>query len=277
MPEPLTIPSPSGPIEILRAAIRAVPAIKYALGVAGIAATVAIVAGFTIGYKVAFLGTVIMLGFMFCLVLFSSFAQYGAASTRPLALTLAWTFVLLTSMSGLFIVTGFFFSWPKPLEAYVQSPTPTPAPTSLVTPTLTPPATPPATPTVAPSATPAVTSALPPIQVGQAKISITHVPPYDPVGGRKRTEYIVGSVSGVASQNYRVVIYSLTNVWYLQPSTDEPLTEIAPDGKWSAEIHTGTKYAALLVQLGYNPPATTANQPSRLVGVVAATEMDGRR
>lgn len=269
MPEPLTTPSPSGPIEILRAAIRAVPAIKYALGVAGIAAAVAIVAGFTIGYKVAVLGTVIMLGFMFCLVLFSSFAQYGAASTRPLALTLAWTFVLLTSMSGLFIVTGFFFSWPKPLEAYVESPTPTPAPTPLVTPTLTPPATPPATPTVAPSATP----------VGQAKISITHVPPYDEVGGPDSKAYIAGTVSGVAPENYRVVIYALTlTTWWVQPKAGNSLTTIDPKtGKWSAYIHTGIKYAALLVKSDYDPLYTTANQPSRLGGVVAATEVDGRK
>lgn len=103
------------PLKILKEAIRAVPAVKYALGVAGIAAAVAIIAGFKIDYRVAVLGTIIMFVLMFVLVIFSSFARTAATATKPLALSLAWSFVLLTIATSAFIFTGFFFSWPRPL------------------------------------------------------------------------------------------------------------------------------------------------------------------
>ena len=44
----------------LKEAIRAVPAVKYAMGVGGVAAVVAIVAGLKIDYRVAVFGTVIL-------------------------------------------------------------------------------------------------------------------------------------------------------------------------------------------------------------------------
>jgi hypothetical protein len=104
------------PLNVLREAIRAVPAVKYALGVAGIAAAVSIVAGFRINLRVAVLGVVIMLGLMTVLVIFSSFARSGIASLKQLGLILAWPFVFLTVATAFFIFTGFFFSWPRPLD-----------------------------------------------------------------------------------------------------------------------------------------------------------------
>lgn len=224
------------PHGILNQAIRAVPAIKYALGVAGIGAAVAIVAGFSIDYKVAVLGTLIMFGLMFGLVLFSSFSSNSPASLRPLALTLAWTFVLLIASSSFCIFTGFFFSWPRPLGSYVGIPEPTPTP---------------------------------------IQIAITQIPPSG--SGSDSQARISGTVSGVRPDDYRVVIYSFTNMWYVQPATNDPKTEINPDGSWSADIHNGTRYAALLVPRDYNPPVTTSSLPTRMAGVVAATEIDGRR
>jgi uncharacterized membrane protein YkgB len=78
------------PSTILNNAIRAVPAVKFALGVAGIAAAVALVAGLT-DYRVAVFGVVLMFGFMTVLVVFSTLARTpGGLGT--LALVLAWAF-----------------------------------------------------------------------------------------------------------------------------------------------------------------------------------------
>jgi hypothetical protein len=107
------------PIQLLKDAIRAVPAVRYALGVAGVASVIAIIAGFQIDYKVAVFGTIIIFGLMFILLIFSGFASSASSNVKPLALTLAWGFVVLTISASLFLLSSYFFQWPRSLEAYV--------------------------------------------------------------------------------------------------------------------------------------------------------------
>ena len=259
------------PINILRQAIRAVPAVKYALGVAGMAAAVAIVAGFSVDYKVAVLGTILMLGLMFGLVAFSSVAFNSSDAIRPLALTLAWTFVLLISATSLCIFTSFFFDFPRPLEAYVRpgpTPSPTPSPTPTPEPSPTPTSEPSPTPT--PEPPPTLTTTMP-------QIFVTERPPYDPVGGPDSKALIAGKVSGVRPEDYCIVIYSFTNTWYVQPTTAEPRTPIGSDGTWRSVIQTGTIYAILLVPQNYDPPPTTPRRPTQMPGVVKWIEIEGKR
>jgi hypothetical protein len=128
------------PLDILKDAIKAVPAVRYALGIAGIAAVIAIVAGFQIDYRVAVLGVIIILVLMFGLVVFAWFAEHSTDSAiRPLSLFLAWVAVLLVSATGVCIFTGFFWGKPRPLGFYVgatPTPTPTPRPISEILPKL---------------------------------------------------------------------------------------------------------------------------------------------
>eukprot|EP01084_Bolivina_argentea_P031892 59000_1 len=56
--------------------------------------------------------------------------------------------------------------------------------------------------------------------------------------------------------DFKVVIYSQTNVWWVQPWANQPLTEISSDGSWSAQIHLGWNYYVFLVRNGFNPPST---------------------
>lgn len=56
--------NPSTPPSVLKQAINAVPAVKYALGVGGIISVIAIVRGFRIDFRVALLGAVVMLVLM---------------------------------------------------------------------------------------------------------------------------------------------------------------------------------------------------------------------
>ncbi|MET0646070.1 MAG: toll/interleukin-1 receptor domain-containing protein [Pyrinomonadaceae bacterium] len=130
------------PLNLLREAIKAVPAVKYALGVAGIASVISIIAGFNVDFSVAVLGTVIMFALMTVLVIFSSLAR-STSSLKPLALTLAWSFLVLTIATSVLILLGFFIHWPRPLHETAaglrgisgeRSPTPTPLPAPVTPP-----------------------------------------------------------------------------------------------------------------------------------------------
>lgn len=126
----------SGPFaSLIKEAIQAVPAVKFALGVAGIAAIIATIEGFKVDYIVMVLGLIIMFGLMFLLLIFARFARSASKSLRPLGLVLAWSFVFLTIATALLIFTEFFFSWPRPLVQTADSivgkePIPTTVPTT---------------------------------------------------------------------------------------------------------------------------------------------------
>ncbi|MCG3145089.1 MAG: hypothetical protein HONDAALG_02630 [Gammaproteobacteria bacterium] len=90
-------------------------------------------------------------------------------------------------------------------------------------------------------------------------VQITTVPPrYEP---GDRMEPIAGAVSGVKFEEHKVVIFSRTDQWYVQPFIASPHTEIDSQGKWETDIHLGNEYAALLVKPSYKPPDKTWNLP----------------
>jgi hypothetical protein len=105
-------------------------------------------------------------------------------------------------------------------------------------------------------------------------ITITEVPP--PGGGPGRMELIAGRASATDVARYRVVIFSYTDRWYVQPFVSSPFTEVKADGTWSSRIHLGTEYAAVLVDGTYKPPATTFELPKPGRGVVAVIRAPAR-
>jgi hypothetical protein len=123
------------PIAILKEAQKAVPAVKFALGVAGIAAAVALVVGVIKDVKVAIFGTIIMLGLMFILLVFSSIARKATSKvTQGFAYILAGFFVLMIMGTTFFLFTSAFFAYPRPINQLfsgsiiIEGPTPTPTP-----------------------------------------------------------------------------------------------------------------------------------------------------
>ena len=107
------------PFRILKEAIKAVPAVKYALGIAGVASVIAIVAGFKIDYRIAVFGTIIMIALMLLLLIFSNAASPGnKRSLRLPSMVLTWSFLLLIIFSTTLLATSFFFSWPQELGLY---------------------------------------------------------------------------------------------------------------------------------------------------------------
>ena len=134
-------------------------------------------------------------------------------------------------------------------------------------------------PCPSPTPSPAATAAPSPhvsVSPQGIKISISEFPPYNPVGGPASVGHIAGTVEGSGREEYSIVIYSYTNLWYVQPSTEKPRTAIDPNGNWRAEIKTGSKYAVLLVPQNYQPPNKSSTNPTNLDPVVTFMEVEGK-
>jgi hypothetical protein len=108
---------------------------------------------------------------------------------------------------------------------------------------------------------------------GAPRVEITVVPPADK-GGPDLLDTIEGRAPG-ARAGQRVVIFSKSRVWWVQPSARNPYTAIGPDATWKSSTHLGTDYAALLVEPSYMPPASTEVLPREGPGIVAATVVPG--
>lgn len=121
-------PGSSGLLGLIRSAIKAVPAVRYALAVAAIGAAVALIAGFTIDLRVAVFGIIILFVFMAVMVVFARLASVAAGSLYVLAMVLAWAAVILVISTSILLLTSVFFNWPRPLSRWIEG-------TAAVTPT----------------------------------------------------------------------------------------------------------------------------------------------
>ena len=85
---------------------------------------------------------------------------------------------------------------------------------------------------------------------------------------------IAGRVAGLKDTvDYKLVIYSHTDWWYVQPLISDPLTSIEADGKWSTWTHLGHRYAALVVRPSYRPPEKIQSLPAVGADVLAVAEV----
>ena len=108
----------------------------------------------------------------------------------------------------------------------------------------------------------------------QPVIEITTIPEAAP-GGTDRLVPIAGRVIG-AQPGQRIVLFAHSQVWWVQPFTVRPFTEVRADGTWENTVHTGTEYAAVLVSPDYKPPATIQVLPRPGGPVAAVAVVDGR-
>jgi hypothetical protein len=107
------------PLSVLRESIKAVPAVKYALGLAGIVAVLAIIRAFGIDYKLAFIGIVVMFFLMAILVIFAKLADLATPIFHVPALVLTWFSLLLLIAVAITLFTSVFFKRPVDLQAVV--------------------------------------------------------------------------------------------------------------------------------------------------------------
>jgi hypothetical protein len=104
-------------------------------------------------------------------------------------------------------------------------------------------------------------------------IEFSRVPPAD-AGGPDKLDVIEGRVIGDHA-NLQIVLFARSGDWYVQPFTDEALTQIQVDSKWKSPTHLGTEYAALLVEPEYQPPPVIASLPGTGGGIVAVASVKG--
>lgn len=97
---------------LLRAAITAVPAVKYALGVAGVLSALALVKGFFSSTEGALLAAVGMLALMVLLVVFAAMSKLGPSALKMPALVFTWTILVLFIVSACLAVSSMFFQYP---------------------------------------------------------------------------------------------------------------------------------------------------------------------
>jgi hypothetical protein len=81
-----------------------------------------------------------------------------------------------------------------------------------------------------------------------------------------------GYAYNIDTSKIKVVIYVLTNIWYVQPFINTPYTDIAADGSWESYTHPWDSIVVLLVDPAhYSPPATEITNPALDPGVLAWT------
>jgi hypothetical protein len=106
---------------ILREAIKAVPAVRYALGVAGISAAAAIAyAIFQQKAEAAIIGTAIMMAFMIVLLVFAALSRIRISIIQYPAILLLWITIICFCATIVLLTSSFFFQWPINFDGQKQ-------------------------------------------------------------------------------------------------------------------------------------------------------------
>lgn len=114
-------PSDLTPLGLLRASIDAVPVMKYAVAVGGVAGLVSVVLlAWKVPGETAVFGTLIGIIFMVIMIIIGAIGKLKVPHLVPLALVLAWSFLVLTiSVAALFVGCA-FFDQPKTLPCLLK-------------------------------------------------------------------------------------------------------------------------------------------------------------
>jgi hypothetical protein len=109
-------------------------------------------------------------------------------------------------------------------------------------------------------------------RVTEPSIEFTRLPPAGE-GSAETYSAIAGRVAGMRP-GQRVVLFSRSGAWWVQPAAEHPFTSIGLNSTWSSSIHPGNAYAALLVDEAYQPPMTLNMLPPKgaLVHAIAIAE-----
>jgi hypothetical protein len=85
--------------------------------------------------------------------------------------------------------------------------------------------------------------------------------PVASLGGPNTSGVLAGKVTG-SKPGDRIVLYARSgNQWWIQPSLAAPFTQIRQDATWTATIHLGVEYGAVLVRGEYRTDAVISALP----------------
>lgn len=105
------------PLSFFREAAKAVPAIRYALGIGGIVSVIAIIFSFRLSPAAMVFGVIIMLTLMMMLVIFARATTLGPRIYLP-ALIFTWFTLSLFMVVSTALFTSVFFRWPLDLAVH---------------------------------------------------------------------------------------------------------------------------------------------------------------
>lgn len=106
-------------MSVLREATKAVPAVRYAIGVAGIFSVVAIVKSFGLDPRISFFGALFIVIIMAILVVFARVASLSKGYIRLPAIVLTWFSLLALVACSTLLFTSVFFDWPTGLSHWL--------------------------------------------------------------------------------------------------------------------------------------------------------------
>lgn len=110
--------SPS-PVFMLKQAIKSVPAVKYALGIGGVIAIIAIIQGFKIDFRIAVFGGIIMFLLMTLLLIFANLAVEQKGVFHLPALVFMWFSLILVMATALALFFSVFYGKPIDLRRLI--------------------------------------------------------------------------------------------------------------------------------------------------------------
>lgn len=108
------------PLSLLKDAIRAVPSVRYALGVVGIAAAVSIISILLGDHRVAIIGMSCAIAFMVVLLVFQRLSLLDRSHFKVPALILLWFFPLVLVAFLSLLLSSVFFGWPLSLKQWLE-------------------------------------------------------------------------------------------------------------------------------------------------------------
>jgi hypothetical protein len=110
----------SASIQLLREAAGAVPAVRYALGVAGVLAALALGSTLFRSPQAATFGALTMFILMVLMLVFAAASALGDETFRLPALVMTWAILILFIASAAMTLSAIFFDMPKPLTVLIK-------------------------------------------------------------------------------------------------------------------------------------------------------------
>jgi len=114
-----TTMSQSTPEGFLKTAVKAVPSLKYAIGIGGIAAVIVLLNGFGTDLRVTGVGVLLIFVPMILLVLFSRIAAAASGLLQKQLRFLTWFAVAIFAVFVSLVVSSIFFAVPLDLNHWL--------------------------------------------------------------------------------------------------------------------------------------------------------------
>ncbi len=111
----------ASPFSILKQAIKRVPSLKFALGIVGLAASVALIKSLITDLRLALFGIIVMLVLMSVLFVFAKLTSVAPKEFKRPAITLLWFSLIITMIAASLLFMSVFFNWPINLRHWLTN------------------------------------------------------------------------------------------------------------------------------------------------------------